>query len=84
MSKACSKITRPVRSALAASAISFNAASFVCAHPGHGVTPEGDSLAHYIIEPTHGFSLAVMLVVAVAVAITIGNRASRSGKEPTV
>jgi len=54
------------------------------AHPGHGVTPSGDSAAHYIVEPTHGISVAVVLFATLASALVIRHRANASAKRSGV
>lgn len=41
----------------------------VWAHPGHGLTGEGESVAHYALEPTHGWGLAAALAVAVVAVV---------------
>lgn len=48
-----------------AAASSALAASSAVAHPGHGVTPDGDSAAHYLLEPLHGLSLVLGLLVVI-------------------
>ncbi len=40
--------------------------STALAHPGHGVTPDGDSAAHYLLEPVHGLGLVVGLFGVIA------------------
>ena len=39
------------------------------AHPGHGLTGDGDSVAHYALEPTHGWGLAAALIVAIVALV---------------
>jgi hypothetical protein len=56
-------------------ALGFVAASvllgngLVSAHPGHGLTGEGDSVAHYALEPTHGWGLVAALVIAIVAVV---------------
>jgi hypothetical protein len=45
-------------------------ATTVAAHPGHGITPNGDSAAHYLLEPMHGLG-AVLILVVVAATLAI-------------
>lgn len=52
------------------------------AHPGHGLTGEGESVAHYALEPTHGWGLAAMLAVA-GVAIVYRLRRQSAAAAPT-
>jgi len=41
----------------------------VWAHPGHGLTGDGESVAHYALEPTHGWGLAAALAVAIVAVV---------------
>lgn len=45
--------------------------SSASAHPGHGVTPEGDSVAHYLLEPVHGLGLVLVFAAAVAAVVMV-------------
>lgn len=55
--------------ALAIAIMAF--ASQASAHPGHGVTPEGDSVAHYLLEPVHGLGLVLVFAAAVAAVVMV-------------
>jgi hypothetical protein len=46
-------------------AVAALAASTASAHPGHGVTPDGDSAAHYVLEPLHGLGWVVGFLVVI-------------------
>ena len=46
----------------------------VSAHPGHGITPDGDAPVHYLVEPSHGISVALALVASIAVAYIVRSR----------
>jgi|GEM_PF-2234504 len=54
-----------IRTAMAA-AVTVLSVSTASAHPGHGVTPDGNSAAHYLLEPLHGLGLVVGVLVAIA------------------
>ena len=63
-------------------AVAVLATSTASAHPGHGVTPDGDSAAHYLLEPLHGGGLAVVgLLVVVACIAIVRSRKSRTTAE---
>lgn len=49
-----------------ASVVAALATSTASAHPGHGITPDGDSAVHYLIEPLHGLGWVVGFLVAIA------------------
>jgi hypothetical protein len=53
----------------ACGAASFLTTGVALAHPGHGTT-EGDTAAHYLLEPVHGLPL-LLLAGAVAVSWTV-------------
>jgi len=73
MSPASSFYARSTHAILAttAMAISIVVQGVASAHPGHGITPDGDTPAHYILEPSHGISTAVILFVTLAATIII-------------
>ncbi len=48
-----------------AAAVAVLVTSTASAHPGHGVTPDGDSAAHYLLEPVHGLGLVIAVLVAI-------------------
>lgn len=50
-------------------------ASTASAHPGHGLTGEGDSAVHYLIEPAHAWGLGILFAASLVVA---GVRIARS------
>jgi len=54
------------------------AATQVQAHPGHGITGEGDSAAHYFVEPTHGLGIALGIVASAAILWMLSRSAVRS------
>lgn len=49
------------------------------AHPGHGVTPDGDSVAHYLLEPVHGLGLLLVFAAAVAAVVMVIRTRRRAG-----
>lgn len=49
--------------------------STVSAHPGHGITPDGDSPAHYLLEPMHGLGAVLSLVAIAATSAIVRGRA---------
>lgn len=53
------------------------------AHPGHGSTGDGHTLAHYLGEPLHVAGGAALLlgVVAVAAALRVRRRAPESRRD---
>lgn len=60
--------------AAAALALIIAMQGIASAHPGHGITPDGDAPAHYLVEPSHGISVAIALVASFAVAFIIRSR----------
>lgn len=50
------------------------------AHPGHGVTPDGDSVAHYLLEPVHGLGLVLVFAAAVAAVVMVIRARRRAGQ----
>lgn len=46
------------------------------AHPGHGLTGDGDSVAHYALEPIHGWGLVAALVIAIVAVVYLVRRQS--------
>ncbi|HBJ35684.1 MAG TPA: hypothetical protein DDZ51_13250 [Planctomycetaceae bacterium] len=49
------------------------------AHPGHGITHGGDTPAHYLLEPSHGISVWIVIAAALAARFII-SRALASHK----
>jgi hypothetical protein len=45
------------------------------AHPGHGVTPDGQSPAHCLLEPAHGLGAFVLIIATAACLAIIRSRA---------
>jgi hypothetical protein len=65
------------RRALAAPLAAIAGASITAtaqAHPGHGVTPQGDSVAHYLLEPMHGLGIVAILAATVVSLLVIRSR----------
>ena len=65
-----------------AAAFAVLATSTASAHPGHGVTPDGDSAVHYLLEPLHGLGLVVAVLVAIACVGLVRLRNGRAKAAP--
>ncbi|MGH0030792.1 MAG: hypothetical protein ACQGVC_13435 [Myxococcota bacterium] len=64
---------------LLATALPFTVAGGAAAHPGHGETGAGTSLAHHLAEPEHAlFVLALLATLALGAGVYRRLRAVRS------
>jgi hypothetical protein len=80
MASTFKRVRSGVTSSLTA-AIAVLATTTASAHPGHGVTPDGDSAAHYLLEPVHGLGLVVAALVAITSVAIVRSRKGRATAE---
>lgn len=81
MSTVRSVYAQSVLAILATPAISAGFQGVASAHPGHGITPDGNAPAHFLVEPAHGTSIAIILIAAFAATYVIRYRATVIGQQ---
>lgn len=62
-------MTKRLCSALVTAFMSLGLPTVLWAHPGHGETPTG--AAHYLLEPVHASSLAIVISLGIAAVFLV-------------
>jgi len=83
MSPVSSSYSRRLHTVVAATTLAITVAvqGVVSAHPGHGIAPDGGSPTHYVLEPSHGISIAIILVATLAAYWIIRHSRNATGKQ---
>jgi hypothetical protein len=84
MTPTSSKNTRLTHSVFAALIINLSAVATVSAHPGHGMASDGDSAIHYLIEPTHGIGLGIIVLSTIAATFVLWRRNRELRNQTTI
>jgi len=83
MSPLSSSYSRHLHTVVAATTLAITVAvqGVASAHPGHGIAPDGGGPTHYVLEPSHGISIAFILLATLAASWIIRHSRKATGKQ---